>query len=81
MPPQTSDPIQNYNGSLCGGDLATVFARSCNIPFAQMSTLLGPEAMVDGVSAWGIGEELPIDLPRPAASTTGTWPPAARTCG
>jgi peptidoglycan glycosyltransferase len=71
VPPQTNDPIQNYNGSLCGGDLATVFARSCNIPFAQLATLLGPEAMVDGTAAWGIGEELPIDLPRPAASTFG----------
>jgi len=71
VPPQTSDPIQNYNGSLCGGDLATVFARSCNIPFAKLATLLGPEAMVAGTEAWGIGEALPIDLPRPAASTFG----------
>ena len=71
VPPQTTDPIQNYNGSLCGGDLATVFARSCNIPFAQLSTLVGPQGMVDGTAAWGIGEELPIDLPRPAASTFG----------
>jgi penicillin-binding protein A len=72
VPPQTTDPIQNYNGSLCGGDLATVFARSCNIPFAQLATVLGPEAMVAGTEAWGIGEPLPIDLPRPAASTFGT---------
>ena len=71
VPPQTSDPIQNYNGSVCGGDLATVFARSCNIPFAQLATFLGPEAMVAGTQAWGIGEPLPIDLPRPAASTFG----------
>jgi peptidoglycan glycosyltransferase len=71
VPPQTDDPIQNYNGSLCGGDFATVFARSCNIPFAKLATLLGPEAMVTGTEAWGIGEELPIDLPRPAASTFG----------
>ena len=71
VPPQTNDPIQNYNGSLCGGDLATVFARSCNIPFAQLAALLGPEAMVAGTEAWGIGEPLPIDLPRPAASTFG----------
>ena len=71
VPPQTNDPIQNYNGSLCGGDLATVFARSCNIPFAKLATLLGPEAMVAGTEAWGIGEPLPIDLPRPAASTFG----------
>jgi peptidoglycan glycosyltransferase len=71
VPPQTNDPIQNYNGSLCGGDLATVFARSCNIPFAQLATFLGPEAMVAGTEAWGIGEPLPIDLPRPIASTFG----------
>jgi peptidoglycan glycosyltransferase len=71
VPPQTNDPIQNYNGSVCGGDLATVFARSCNIPFAKIATLLGPDAMVAGTEAWGIGEPLPIDLPRPAASTFG----------
>jgi len=71
VPPQTTDPIQNYNGSLCGGDLATVFARSCNIPFAKTAIELGPDAMVAGTEAWGIGEELPIDLPRPAASTFG----------
>jgi peptidoglycan glycosyltransferase len=71
VPPQTTDSISNYNGTLCGGDLATVFARSCNIPFAQMAILLGPEAMVAGTEAWGIGEPLPIDLPRPVASTFG----------
>ena len=71
VPPQTTDPIQNYNGSLCGGDLATVFARSCNIPFAKTAVALGPDAMIAGTEAWGIGEPLPIDLPRPAASTFG----------
>lgn len=71
VPPQTTDPIQNYNNTLCGGDLATVFARSCNIPFAQIATLLGPEAMVAGTEAWGIGETVPIDLPNAAASTFG----------
>ena len=71
VPPQTVDPIQNYNGSLCGGDLATVFARSCNIAFARSAVALGPEGMVAGTEAWGIGEPLPIDLPRPASSTFG----------
>jgi penicillin-binding protein A len=71
VPPQTTDPIQNYNRSLCGGDLYRVFARSCNIPFAQMSVLLGPQTMVEGVAAWGVGEPIPIDLPRPATSTFG----------
>jgi penicillin-binding protein A len=72
VPPQTTDPIQNYNNSLCGGDLATVFARSCNIPFAQLATLIGPQGMIDGTAAWGMDQELPIDLPRPIASTFGT---------
>ncbi len=71
VPPQTNDPIQNYNGSLCGGDLATVFARSCNIPFAKTSVALGPLGMVAGTLAWGMEEPVPIDLPRPAASTFG----------
>lgn len=72
VPPQTIDPIRNYNGSLCGGDLATVFARSCNIPFARTAVELGPAGMVAGVEAWGMGEPVPIDLPRPAASTFGS---------
>ena len=71
VPPQTNDPIENYRGSTCGGDLAEVFRRSCNIPFAQTAIELGPDPMVEGTEAWGIGEELPIDLPRAAASTFG----------
>jgi len=71
IPPQTTDPIQNYRGSTCGGALPEVFRRSCNIPFAQTAINLGPDRMVAGVEAWGIGEELPIDLPGAAASTFG----------
>lgn len=70
-PPQTTDPIENYEGSTCGGDLLEVFTRSCNIPFAQMSLELGVDRMTAGVAEWGIGEPIPIDLPRPAASTFG----------
>ena len=68
VPPQTNDPIQNYGGTSCGGDMAQVFYRSCNIPFAQMATLLGPERMVAGTHAWGINEDIPFDLPNPAQS-------------
>jgi peptidoglycan glycosyltransferase len=71
IPPQTNDPIQNYNGSQCGGDMAEVFRRSCNIPFAKTAIELGVDRFVAGTEAWGIGEELPIDLPRPATSTIG----------
>jgi peptidoglycan glycosyltransferase len=71
IPPQTNDPIQNYNGTTCGGDLAEVFARSCNIPFAKTSIELGVDRMLEGSAAWGIDQEIPIDLPRPATSTLG----------
>jgi peptidoglycan glycosyltransferase len=71
VPPQTTDPIQNYGGSSCGGSFPEVFARSCNTPFARLALEVGPERMVEGIARWGIGEPIPIDLPRPAASTFG----------
>jgi peptidoglycan glycosyltransferase len=70
-PPQTSNPIQNYDGTNCGGDLREVFRRSCNVAFAQTALNVGVAGMVDGVQRWGVGERVPIDLPRPAASTIG----------
>lgn len=68
-PPQTTRPLGNYRGSLCGGDLAEVFRRSCNTPFARTAVELGPERMLAGTQAWGLEQPVPIDLPRPAAST------------
>ena len=72
VPPQTTDPIENFEGTTCGGDLTEVFARSCNIPFAKIALDLGVDRMLAGVAEWGVGEPLPIDLPRPAASTFGS---------
>jgi penicillin-binding protein A len=71
LPPQTDDPIQNFKGETCGGDLTEVFTRSCNIPFAKTALELGVDRMVQGVADWGVGETIPIDLPRAAASTFG----------
>ena len=71
VPPQTTDPITNYGGKPCGGSMVEVFYRSCNIPFAQMALELGPERMVAGTKAWGIGETIPIDLPKAARSNFG----------
>jgi peptidoglycan glycosyltransferase len=73
LPPQTTDPINNYAGSLCGGDLTEVFRRSCNTPFARTAIDLGPEAFQEGIGRWGVGEEIPIDLPGAAASTIGDF--------
>ena len=42
VPPNTKKPIRNYGKKVCGGDLAEVFRRSCNIPFAQMAVDIGP---------------------------------------
>lgn len=72
VPPQTDNPIQNYGGEDCGGTLLEVFSRSCNIPFARIAVeTLGVDAFRTGTEAWGVGERVPIDLPRPAASTIG----------
>jgi len=73
LPPQTSDPIQNYANSVCGGDLTEVFRRSCNTPFARTALELGPERFEDGIERWGVGDEIPIDLPRAATSTVGDF--------
>lgn len=70
-PPQTTNPIQNYAGHICGGDLREVFRRSCNTPFARTSVLVGAQGMVAGAKAWGIGEPIPFDLPGGAASHFG----------
>jgi peptidoglycan glycosyltransferase len=79
VPPQTNDPINNYNGSQCGGDMAEVFRRSCNIPFAKTAIELGVDGFVDGTKDWGIEEQLPIDLPRAATSTIGNVENLAQT--
>jgi peptidoglycan glycosyltransferase len=71
VPPQTSDPIQNYGNRACGGDLVEVFRRSCNTPFARMAIDLGPKVMTEAAQRFGIGEPLPFDLPRPATSRFG----------
>jgi len=71
VPPQTDDPIENFEGTTCGGDLTEVFTRSCNIPFAKMAIDVGVDRMVTAVADWGVGEPVPLDLPRPAASTYG----------
>lgn len=73
VPPQTTDPIMNYGGSICGGDLYEVFVRSCNTPFARMTIDLGPDRFQEGIARWGVGDEVPIDLPDAVSSTIGDF--------
>ncbi len=70
-PPNTTNPIENFHGEVCGGDLRTVFARSCNTAFANVGVLVGADKMVAGTKAWGIGEPIPFDLPGGAVSHFG----------
>ncbi len=70
-PPNTDNPIQNYGKRMCGGNLAEVFRRSCNIPFAQSAVSIGTDGMLAGVLNFGLGEEIPFDLPGAATSTFG----------
>ncbi|HEY4331298.1 MAG TPA: penicillin-binding transpeptidase domain-containing protein, partial [Ilumatobacteraceae bacterium] len=71
LPPNTTKPIGNYHGEVCGGDLATVFARSCNTAFANVAVTVGADQMVAGTKAWGIGEQIPFDIPGAAVSHFG----------
>jgi penicillin-binding protein A len=71
LPPQTTDPIQNYGNKICGGDLPEVFRRSCNTPFARIAIELGPEKMVAAAERFGIGDQIPFDLPRATSSQFG----------
>jgi len=71
IPPLTTNPINNYGGSLCGGTFLEVFRQSCNTPFARLGVELGAEKMVAKTKDFGIGEKVPIDLPGAAASFFG----------
>lgn len=63
-PPQTTRPLSNFAGELCGGTLFTILARSCNTSFAEMGAeTLGPDIMVEGAAAFGWNQVPPIDLP------------------
>ncbi|HUF99868.1 MAG TPA: penicillin-binding transpeptidase domain-containing protein, partial [Ilumatobacter sp.] len=73
LPPQTTDPIENYRGTVCGGTMAEVFYRSCNTPFARTGIEMGPALFQERIARWGVGETLPIDLPGATASTIGDF--------
>jgi peptidoglycan glycosyltransferase len=72
-PPQTNLPLQNFGGSVCGGDFFTILARSCNTSFAQMAVEdIGPDRMIGGAESWGFNDTPPLDLPAPAESVFPT---------
>ena len=72
LPPQTTNPIENYGGTTCGGNFVEVFRRSCNTAFAEMAVNVGAPDMVATAERMGFNQAAPIDLPRPARSIFGT---------
>jgi peptidoglycan glycosyltransferase len=72
--PQSDKQLRNFGGSSCGGTMAESFRRSCNTTFGQMGLDLG-EKLVDGMRAFGIGEDVPFDLPesRSGGPAPGTF--------
>ncbi|MBI2169864.1 MAG: penicillin-binding protein 2 [Actinobacteria bacterium] len=66
--PLTDRVLRNFGGSRCGGTLAESFRRSCNTTFGQLGLDLG-EKLITTLDAFGIGEDVPLDLlPAPVAS-------------
>ncbi len=72
--PQSDKNLRNFGGSSCGGSMAESFRRSCNTTFGQIGLDLG-EKFVDGMRAFGIGEDVPFDLSeaRSAGPGPGTF--------
>ena len=61
--PNTTRILHNYDSELCGGDLAQVFAQSCDSAFGLIGMSLGPQALANETKAFGFGQAPPIDLP------------------
>ena len=69
----TDDELSNFGGSTCGGALPEILEVSCNSAFATMGAdTIGAQGMSEGASRFGFNQEVPFDLPRPAASVFPT---------
>jgi peptidoglycan glycosyltransferase len=73
VPPASTQPLQNFGGGSCGGNLFQILAVSCNTAFAQMAAeTLGPQVMVQKAAEFGFNSRVPIDLPAAASSSFPT---------
>ena len=71
VPPLTTNPINNFGGSTCGGTLFDILRVSCNTAFAQMGVDVGAGALVGQAEDFGFNDTPPIDLPAAVASPIG----------
>lgn len=62
--PDGGATIANFNGSVCGGPLLELIARSCNAAFAQIAIEdVGPDQLIAQAERFGFNTKIPIDLP------------------
>jgi len=67
--PLTEFQLSNFAGNVCGGDLASTLARSCNTAFAEIGAeYLGPDPMIATAERFGFNETPPFDIPLTATS-------------
>jgi penicillin-binding protein A len=72
VPPTATNPIRNFGGSSCGGNLLEILRQSCNAAFARMAVDVGPEQMIDSSEAFGFNQAVPLDLTDPEQSVFPT---------
>ncbi len=60
--PQTSNTLQNFGGSACGGTLIQSFAKSCNTVFGQLALDVGATAMSQQAEAYGFNNDTPFNF-------------------
>jgi peptidoglycan glycosyltransferase len=63
LPDTAGVQLYNFAGEYCGGNLALVFARSCDTSFALVGQSLGAEKLYDQAAAFGFDSVPPLDLP------------------
>jgi peptidoglycan glycosyltransferase len=61
--PETNKTLQNFGGEVCGGDLATVLAKSCDTAYAEIGLALGAANLGTEAASFGFNQTPPIDLP------------------
>jgi peptidoglycan glycosyltransferase len=65
----TSNDLDNFGGSVCGGALEEILRVSCNSAFADMGVnTIGQDRMVQGTERFGFNARIPLDLPGTAVS-------------
>ena len=70
VPPQTTNPINNFGGKPCGGTLEDAFRRSCNWVFAKLGVDMG-ERFVPATEAFGFNLAPNLDVSPGAVASLG----------